>query len=227
MRYKIKIREMPLGERPRERLMGLGPSVLSNAELLAIILRTGTRKENVLSLAQRLLKHYNIRQLSQLSIPALKEIHGISDAKACQICACFELARRLASFREDPKPKVKSSEDAYKLTYAKLRDLKKEEFHVLYLDAKNRLIKEETISLGTLTSNVIHPREVFKPAVQHSAAALILVHNHPSGDPNPSEDDVAITSDMVKAGEVMGIEVLDHVIVGDSGFVSMKEKGLM
>lgn len=180
-----------------------------------------------MSLAQRLLKYYNLRQLSQLNTSVLRAIYGISDAKACQIAACFEMAKRLASFTEDPCPKIRSSKDVYRLISPRLRDMKKEAFMALYLDTKNHLIREETVSIGSLNVSVVHPREVFRSAVQESAAALILVHNHPSGDPNPSNDDIDITKEMVMAGKLMGIEVLDHIIIGNSSFISLKEKGLM
>ncbi len=224
MRYSIKIKDMPVDERPRERLMKYGPDVLSNAELLAIILRTGTSKESVLTLSQRLLRYYNLRRLSQLSTSILKSIYGISDAKACQVVACFEIARRLASFTESPHPQIRSSRDVYNLISPRLKDMKKEAFVALYLDTKNHLIKEETISIGSLNASIVHPREVFKSAVIESAASVIIIHNHPSGDPTPSKDDVELTKEMVIAGKIMGIEVLDHIIIGDSSFISLKEK---
>jgi DNA repair protein RadC len=227
MQYRVKIKDMPPEERPRERLLKRGPEALSNAELLAIILRTGTARESVLGLAQRLLKYYNLRQLSQLNTSVLRSIYGISDAKACQIVACFEIARRLASFSEEPNPKITSSRDVYRLLSPRLKDMKKEVFVALYLDTKNRLIREETISIGSLNASIVHPREVFRTAIQESAATLILAHNHPSGEPGPSRDDIDLTREIVMAGKLMGIEVLDHVIIGNSCFISLKEKGLM
>lgn len=225
--YMVKILDLPEEERPRERLINHGPEYLTNAELLAVILRTGTRNENAINLANRLLKAYNLKQLSQASIPELKTISGIKEAKACQIVSCFELANRLHAFSDNGKPEIQSSEDVHALVSPKLRSLKKECFKVLYLNTKNHLLKEETISIGSLNANIVHPREVFKTAILESAAAVILVHNHPSGDPAPSTDDIDLTKRMIKAGRLIGIEVLDHIIIGDGTFTSLKEKGLL
>jgi len=226
MEYKVKIKEIPKQERPRERLIRLGAGALSDAELLAIILRTGSKKENVLNLASRILKDYNLKELANASISKLKAIYGISDAKAAQVIACFELGRRAENFRGEEKIKIRSSLDVYNLLHGKTCMLKKEAFFGVYLNTKNMVIKEETISIGSLSANIVHPREVFKSAVELSAAGVILVHNHPSGDPSPSEEDVKLTKKVAEAGEVMGIKVLDHVIIGDKKFVSLKEQGL-
>lgn len=225
MEYKIKIREIPKEERPRERLFRLGASSLSDAELLAIILRTGSKKENVLNLAARILRDYKLKGLSSANVSKLKTIYGISDAKASQIVSCFELGRRAENFREEEKSKIKSSLDVYNLVHGRTEGLKKEVFFSLYLNTKNSLLKCEEISVGSLSANIVHPREVFKPAVEISAAGVILAHNHPSGDPSPSEEDVKLTKRLAEAGEVMGIKVLDHVIIGDKKFVSLKERG--
>jgi DNA repair protein RadC len=212
-------------ERPRERLIKNGASALSDSELLAIILRTGSKKENVINLSQRILGEYNIKQLSQINLTQLMKIHGIKESKATQISACFEIARRLESFNSVEKPKISSPEDVYRRLFPRMREQKKEMFIELCLDTKNQILKEEVISVGSLNANVVHPREVFKLALTESAAHIIVAHNHPSGDPTPSREDIEITKKLVETGTIMGITVLDHVIIGDGRHFSMKEAG--
>ena len=219
------IKELPKEERPRERLIKYGPKALSSTELLAIIMRTGTHKENVKDLATRLLKQYNLPGLAHASIIELKKTLGIGDAKACQISACFELGRRLLTYESHPI--IRTPKDIETLFMSEMRYLRKENFKGVYLDAKNRMIMEETIFMGTLDVNIVHPREIFKIALSVSAAGVILVHNHPSGDPNPSSDDVELTKRMVNAGKLMGINVLDHIVLGDGNYISLREKELM
>ena len=223
--YKIKILDMQKDERPRERLMKNGASALSDSELLAIILRTGSKQENVINLSQRILKEYNIKQLSQANLNQLMRVHGIKESKAAQIAACFEIARRLESFKDEDKQKISSPEDVYRLIYPKMREQKKELFIELCLDTKNRIIREEIISVGSLNANIVHPREVFKLALAESAAHIIVAHNHPSGDPAPSREDIEITKKLAQTGIIMGITLLDHVIIGDGRHFSMKEAG--
>jgi len=223
--YKLRILDMKKEERPRERLVKNGPSALSDSELLAIILRTGTKQENVINLSQRILSEYNLKQLSTTSLDQLTRIHGIKESKAAQIAACFEIARRLESFIEEEKPKINSPEDVYRRIYPRMREQKKENFIELCLDTKNQIIKEETISVGSLNANIVHPREVFKTALAVSAAHIIVTHNHPSGDPSPSREDIEITRKLVETGKIIGINVLDHVIIGDGRHFSMKEAG--
>ena len=223
--YRLRIIDMQKEERPRERLIKYGASSLSDSELLAIILRVGSRKENVITLSQRILKEYNLKQLSRVNLNNLMKIHGIKQGKAAQIAACFEIARRLESFDDTDKPKISSPEDVYRRLYPKLREQKKESFVELCLDTKNHIIKEETISVGTLNANIVHPRDVFKTALEESAANIIVAHNHPSGDPTPSREDIEITKKLIEAGKIIGIEVLDHVIIGDGRHLSMKEAG--
>jgi DNA repair protein RadC len=223
--YKIKILDMQKEERPRERLIKNGASALSDSELLAIILRTGSKKENVINLSQRILGEYNIKQLSQINITQLMKVHGIKESKAAQISACFEIARRLESFNSVEKPKISSPEDVYRRLFPRMREQKKEMFIELCLDTKNQILKEEVISVGSLNANVVHPREVFKLALTESAAHIIVAHNHPSGDPTPSREDIEITKKLVETGNIMGITVLDHVIIGDGRHFSMKEAG--
>ncbi len=212
-------------ERPRERLIKNGASALSDSELLAIILRTGSKKENVINLSQRILGEYNIKQLSQINITQLMKVHGIKESKAAQISACFEIARRLESFNGGEKPKISSPEDVYRRLFPRMREQKKEMFIELCLDTKNQILKEEIISMGSLNANVVHPREVFKLALTESAAHIIVAHNHPSGDPAPSREDIEITKKLVETGNIMGITVLDHVIIGEGRHFSMKEAG--
>ncbi len=223
--YKLRIHDMQKEERPRERLIKNGASALSDSELLAIILRTGSRQENVINLCQRIIREYNLKQLSQANLTQLIKIHGIKESKAAQIIACFELARRLESFNEEEKPKINSPEDVYRRIYPMMREQKKEMFIELCLDTKNQIIKEGTISIGSLNANIVHPREVFKMALTESAAHIIVAHNHPSGDPTPSREDIEITKKLVETGNIMGITVLDHVIIGDGRHFSMKEAG--
>ncbi len=225
MEYRLRICDMQKDERPRERLIKHGASALGDSELLAIILRTGTRKENVINLCQRMLSQYNLKQLSQTNISQLMNIHGIKESKAAQIAACFEIARRLEAFNEEVKPVIHSPEDVYRRIYPGLRGQKKEKFIELCLDTKNQVIKEDIISIGSLNANIVHPREVFKTALAESAAHIIVAHNHPSGDPAPSKEDIEITRKLVETGKIMGIEVLDHIIIGEGRHFSMKEAG--
>ena len=218
---------MPFEKRPRERLIEDGPDVLKNAELLAIILGTGYRSEDVLALASRILQEYGSKAITkEKSVGRLMGELSIPKVKACQIIACFEIGRRF--FMEDTgkMPTIRDAEDVYE--YLKeMSKLKKEQFRGLYLNSRNKLIHDEVISLGTLNANLVHPREVFQPAVEFSAAAIILAHNHPSGDPEPSEDDLEITKRLVDASKVMGLEILDHLVIGGNKYASLKEKGAM
>lgn len=223
--YKVRIKDIPKDERPRERLIKYGPKHLSTAELLAIIMRVGTREKNAVDLAKELLENYNLPALAKSQVTGLKKILGISNAKACQVIACFELGRRLLTY--ESKPPIKAAQDIADLFMPELRYLKKENLKGVYLDGKNRMIWDETISIGSLNASIVHPREVFKVALEKSAASLILVHNHPSGDPTPSSDDIELTKRMVEAGKLMDIEVLDHIIIGDGEYISLKERELI
>jgi DNA repair protein RadC len=223
--YVVKIKDMPLSERPRERLIRHGSEALSNAELLAILLRTGTKRESVLSLATRILSEYSLKDLASASVAELKKIHGISDAKACQIAACFELARRLAEDRAEEKPVIKSSGDAFRVLYPRLAQRKVEIFAGIYLNSKNRVLRLVNISQGGLEASVVQPREVFRIALEEASTRVIVAHNHPSGDPEPSSEDIAITKALKRAGELLGIELLDHLIIGDGRYVSLRDRG--
>ena len=223
--YKLKIEDMATEERPSNRLMSNGSASLSNAELLSIILKSGSVAENAINLSQRVLSQFDLKQLSALGAPQLMKIHGIKSGKAVQIIACFELARRLETFDSSSKFKINSPEDVYRRLYPAMRESKKEHFVELCLDTKNQIIREDTISIGSLNANVVHPREVFRTALIESAAHIIVAHNHPSGDPTPSREDIDITKKLVETGKIMGIDVLDHVIIGDCRHFSMKEAG--
>ncbi|MFH0903629.1 MAG: DNA repair protein RadC [Methanobacteriota archaeon] len=223
--YRLRICDMQAEERPSSRLMLKGPASLSNAELLSIILKTGSAAENAINLSQRVLSRYDLKQLSAIDVPQLMKIHGIKLAKAAQIAACFELARRLETFESTSKFKINSPEDVYWRLYPAMRESKKETFVELCLDTKNQVIREDTVSIGSLNANIVHPREVFRTALIESAAHIIVAHNHPSGDPAPSREDVDITKKLVETGKIMGIDVLDHVIIGDGRHFSMKEAG--
>lgn len=218
---------MPMEERPQERLIKNGGHSLSNGELLAVILRTGTQKENIINICSRIFSEYSLKQLSQANIAKLTEIHGIGDAKAAQMSAVFELARRLESFVEEPKRKIRSPGDVYSMLYPKLRELKKERLTTLHLNTKNEVLREEVVSIGSLNANIVHPREVFRSALMEASASVILTHNHPSGDPSPSREDIAVTKKLVEGGKILGIEVLDHVIIGDGRYVSLKDEGYL
>ena len=221
---KIRIKDLPLAERPRERLVRFGPRVLSNSELLAIILRTGTKEENVLSLANRLLKEHDLKALTQTSVKELEKILGIGETKACQIVATFELNKRLGAYYEKEKPVIKTAKDVADLFMERLRNLKREYFRVVLLTSRNKLINYQTISLGSLEEGIARPKEIFKPAIKDSASKIFLVHNHPSGDPTPSEADKQLTERLIEVGELLEIDVLDHVIIGDGKWWSWREE---
>lgn len=221
-----KIKDLPRVEKPREKLVEKGAQALKDSELLAILLGSGYKGKNVLQLAKKILSEYPLKRLKSMPLENLKKLKGIGYAKACLIRAAFELSKRAFMLEEDLLPAVKSPRDvANQVT--EIRKHRKENFVVLYLNARNQVIHKETISIGTLNASLVHPREVFQPAVAKSAASLVLAHNHPSGDTSPSEDDIEITRRMVKAGEIMGIDVLDHVIVSERDYRSLKEEGLM
>ena len=226
--YRLTVKEMPVEDRPREKLHALGPAVLSTAELLAIIIRTGTKTETAVTLAQRLLGTFGgLRALQLCSLDELSTVKGIGFAKAAEIKAALEIAHRLTLCRNEDRPLVNSPEDVADLLMMEMRWLQKEHFRVLLLNTKHHLLAIPTISIGSLNASIVHPREIFKEAVRHSAAAVILVHNHPSGDPAPSGEDIAITKRLQEAGRLMDIAVLDHIIVGDGRYVSLKEKGIL
>ncbi|MCK4423815.1 MAG: DNA repair protein RadC [Candidatus Omnitrophica bacterium] len=224
--YRIKVRGLGQ-EGPREKLIKQGPDALKSAELLAIILNTGYRGQNVLELANRIIKEYGSKAITQeKNVGRLIENLGLPPVKACQIVACFELGRRF--FAEEPGrlPAIRMPEDVFKYL-DEMRRLRKEEFRGLYLNTRNKLIHDEVISIGTLTANLVHPREVFAPAIEYLAVGLIVAHNHPSGDPTPSKEDIRLTQRLTEAARIMGIDLLDHIIIGKNSFVSLKEQGVI
>ncbi|MEK3879503.1 RadC family protein [Paenibacillus sp. FSL M7-0420] len=222
------LRDLPHEERPRERMMHYGAESLSQAELLAILLRTGAHRESALLIAQRLLSQAGgLRGLADLSIEELTTINGIGPAKAVQLKAGIELGRRMANSRLTGPVIIRSPQDAAEILTEQLRYLQKEHFICLFLNTKNHVIAQETLSMGSLNASIVHPREVFRAAMKCSSAAIICAHNHPSGDPTPSPEDISLTSRLMQAGEIVGIDVLDHLVIGDSSYVSLKEKGYM
>ena len=231
MHYTTLIKDMPSDMRPREKLAKLGAEQLNDHELLAIILGNGTRETSALELANQLLSTYDgLRHLQDKSIEELTQVKGVGEAKAVAIKAALEIGRRIARDVET-KFLIRSPQDVQEFADAVLiqamRDYDREHFLVIYLDRKGGVITEENVSVGGLHSSIVHPREVFKTAVKRSAASIILAHNHPSGDPSPSRQDIEITLRLLEAGRIMGIEILDHVIIGENGYCSFKEKGLI
>ncbi|SCA87084.1 UPF0758 protein [Bacillus glycinifermentans] len=224
----LKLRDFPEDERPRERLLNMGAESLSNHELLAILLRTGTKKESVLQLSSRLLQTFDgLRLLKEASVEELSSISGIGRAKAVQILAALELGRRIHKLVYEERHVIRFPEDAANLLMEDMRFLSQEHFVCLYLNSKNQVIHKRTVFIGSLNSSIVHPREVFKEALKRSAASFICVHNHPSGDPAPSSEDIDVTRRLNECGQLIGIELLDHIVIGDQKFVSLKEKGYL
>lgn len=222
------VRDLPRQERPRERLQKFGAEALSAQELLALVIGRGIPKKSVMSIAQELLVRFgNVRAISQATIEELSQIKGIGLAKAAQIKACFELGRREELEPELNNFDIKDPEAVVKAIRTSIKDKAKEHFKLILLNPRNRIIGISTISIGTLNASLVHPREVFKDAITHSAASVVLAHNHPSGDPDPSEDDLKITKKLVDSGKILGIEVLDHIVIGKNNFCSFKERGLI
>lgn len=225
----LTIKNMPENERPREKLIRYGPHTLSNSELLAILIRIGYKEHSALELANILLSHDDkgIRFLANCTVQELSKIKGIGKTKACQIIAAVELGNRLSRSLLEMKKKIKSPMDVTDMFINHMRFLEKEHFKVIFLNTKNEIIAYETISIGSLNASIVHPREVFNRAIKKSSASIILLHNHPSGNPEPSKEDINITKRLIKAGEIIGIEVLDHIIIGDGNYFSLKENSLI
>lgn len=223
MKVVYFMKEMPLSERPRERLVKHGPKVLSNQELLAILLETGTKKESVLDLSKRLLYEINkTNNLSKVTYHELIKIPGIKMAKAAKVIAAIELGKRLNQEKNEKVIKITTAFDVYELLIDEVRGLDQESFFVVYLNSQREVITTENIFKGTLNQLLIHPREIFKRAYQLSSDSIILIHNHPSGNSNPSTQDLKITQNIIDAGNILQIEVVDHVIISDSEFYSIK-----
>lgn len=228
MNNKVKLKDLPKNERPRERLTRYGADKLSNSELLALILRTGTKNDNVLNLCSSLLGEFGgINGLLNLSVKELKEINGIGEAKTAQILALAELSKRFNSFQSGEELIISSPKDVAFYMMKEMNNLKKEYFKIIMLNTKNMIISIKDVSIGSLNSSIVHPREVFVEAIKNSSAAVILCHNHPSGDCTPSKEDIAVTKRLKECGDLIGIEVLDHIIIGRKNFISFKEKGFV
>lgn len=226
MRKSIK--EFDQEDRPREKLISKGADSLSDEELLAIIIGTGTREKNVVELAREILQTFSYESLSDIEVSELTKIKGIKSAKASSIVASLRFGQRIAQKTMERKIiKISSSEDIYNYLKNELADKKNEYFYAILLDTKNVIISKEVISIGTLDASLVHPRESFKPAVKKSAKSIIFVHNHPSGDFSPSNDDFKTTQRLVEAGDILDIKVLDHIIIGKDGYYSFKKENLL
>lgn len=228
LEYRIRIKELPEDLRPRERLFRDGPEALTTVELLAVLLRTGSDNMNALDLAAVMLARTGgLLGLAESSAEELCSIKGVGPAKTAQLKASVELGRRLAAEVHGPRKVIKSPADVYNLLKEKMRYCDREHFKAVFLNTKHHVITVETVSVGSLNSSLVHPRELFKNSIKRSAAALVLVHNHPSGDPAPSPEDIQITRRLAEAGEIIGIQVIDHIIIGNNSFISLKEQGII
>lgn len=223
-----KFKDLPDSEKPREKLLNFGSEPLSDAELLAILLRTGNKNKTVLELAQEMIKNYGLQGLAQMEVEELRrEVSGIGLAKAAEIRAVFEIATRIQGKSVNVKKTITGPEDVADIMINKLQYLKQEHFYTILLTTKNTIISYEEISRGGLNIASIFPREVFNKAIKKGAAKMILVHNHPSGDPTPSSEDINLTNRLIEAGNLTGVKVLDHIIVGEGEYISLKEQGLI
>lgn len=228
MSARQRISDWPEDERPRERLYRKGPASLADAELLAILLGTGTRGQTALDLARELLSGDGaLSKLAGREAGEMKRLKGVGLAKATKLAAAFELSRRLRSRADGGTLSLGSPEAVFARFGPLMEDLKKEEFRVVLLNTQNGYIKDEIVSEGTLSASLVHPREVFRPAIRESAASLILLHNHPSGDPTPSREDVKLTRQLVEAAKLLDLKIHDHVIIGRGRFVSLAQRGLI
>jgi DNA repair protein RadC len=225
---RLMIRDYPNDERPRERMIQSGAKSLSNQELLAILLRTGTKSESVIQLSNRLLQTFEgLRLLKDASVEEITAIHGIGLAKAIQLMAAVEIGRRISNLTFDDRFSIRSPEDGANFVMNDMRFLSQEHFVCLFLNTKNQVLHKKTIFIGSLNASIVHPREVFKEAFRRSAASIICIHNHPSGDPTPSREDIEVTKRLVECGKIIGIDILDHLIIGEKKYVSLKEKGYL
>jgi len=219
----MKIKDLPESSQPRKRFLKHGVDALSDAELFAIILRTGTVGENIIEMSNKLISKFGLVNLFDCSLKEIQEIKGIGQNKAMQILAIAKLGERYSQEKHSTS-KINCAKDVFKFFHAELKNKKKEKFIALYLDNKNKILKEETLSIGTIDEAIVHPREVFRRAIKEGASSMILVHNHPSGDPTPSEEDIEITKGLMEASEVLGVKLLDHIIVGRENYWSWRER---
>lgn len=227
-RYNPILKDLPPEERPRERLHAYGAQALTAAELIAILIRTGNAERSAVALGEFLLSTFgSIQGIATASAEQLAAVKGLGSAKAAQIKAAIEFGHRLALFSEEGRPSIGGPQDVSNLLMPELRYQKKEHLKSILLNTKNKVLAIKTVSVGDLSSSIVHPREVYKDAVIASAASIIVAHNHPSGDPTPSAEDVAVTKRLIQSGEIMGIDLLDHIVLGDGTFVSLKERGLI
>ena len=225
--YTPMLRDMPQDDRPRERLMQVGATAVSSAELLAIILRVGSRNESVIQLASRLLAHFGgLPGLARASITELQAVKGVGPAKAIEIKAALELGRRLLAAAPEERAQITSPADAANLLMSEMMFLEQENLRLILMDTRSRVLSSPTIYVGSLNTSVIRIGELFRAAIKENAAAFIVAHNHPSGDPSPSPEDVNVTRQLVQAGKLLDIPLLDHIIIGRQRFVSLKERGL-
>ncbi|HEY0606390.1 MAG TPA: DNA repair protein RadC [Herpetosiphonaceae bacterium] len=225
--YHLRIKELPASEQPRERMRDHGPAALSDAELLAILLRTGVTGMNVVELARKLLiEHGGWVGLQRLSFEEMTKIHGLGEAKAAQVKAALEIGRRLLLAQPEQRPQISSPGDVANLLMVEMSHLEQEHLRVVLLNTKNYVLKIPTIYIGSINSSAVRIGELFKEALKMNAASLIVVHNHPSGDPTPSPEDIAVTRQLIEAGELLDVDVLDHLVIGQGRWVSLREKRL-
>ncbi|MCM8710364.1 DNA repair protein RadC [Clostridium sp. SYSU_GA19001] len=228
MEKELRIMDLPESERPREKLLKYGAESLSNGELIAIILRTGSCNENILNLSNRILRETGgLNGLLTSCSEDFLNLKGIGAAKASQLLALAEISKRFKSFRSGEQYKITQPKDAAELIMESMRHLKQEHLKVIMLNTKNIVISVKDVSVGSLNSSIVHPREVFCEAIKKSSASIIITHNHPSGDPLPSSEDIALTNRIKECGKLLGIELLDHIIIGNGVYVSLKEKGIL
>lgn len=228
METTLKLKDLPKSERPRERLFRFGPETLSNSELLAIILRSGSSGENILNLCSRILKECEgLNGLLNCSAEEFMKLRGVKEAKAAQLLALAEVSKRFRAYRSGEEFRIKSPEDAAGIVMESMRYLKQEVLRIILLNTKNVVVNSKDVSVGSVNSSIVHPREIFAEAVKRSAASIIICHNHPSGDPTPSSEDINITHRLKECGKLLGIEILDHLIIGSGTYISLKEKGFL
>lgn len=228
MERTLRIMDLPENERPREKLLKYGAETLSNGELIAIILRTGSSSEDILNLSNRVLKETGgLNGLLASDAHEFLSLKGIGAAKAAQLMALAEISKRFRTFRSGEEYKITQPKDAAELLMEDMRYLKQEHLKVIMLNTKNTVITVKSVSVGSLNSSIVHPREVFCEAIKKSSASIIISHNHPSGDPSPSSEDISLTQRIKESGKLLGIELLDHIIIGNGNYVSLKEKGII
>lgn len=223
-----RIKDLPENERPRERLFRYGPEALSNIELLAILLGCGSKKENIISLSSRIIQNNGgINGVFDSTLEDFTNISGIGKAKAAKLLAVIELSKRFKSFKDGDNYKIHNSKDAAMLVMKEMKSLNQEHLVVIMLNTKNVVISVKNVFVGSLNSSIVHPREVFSYAIKKSSASIIICHNHPSGDPSPSDEDIKVTYRLEKCGEILGIHLIDHLIIGNGQYISLKEKGIL